>query len=128
MIHMLIVDDEEDIGEYIADVVRDLKLDTVKSVVTGEQALELIGERDWSVIMVDLKLSTAVTGLDVMRAAREKNKNTIVIAMTGYIDIDLKQKVDKLEVFDLLEKPAGLAPGPLTAKLKEALAKLGDGL
>ncbi len=100
----LVVDDEEDIG-------RDLKEDlerlgfSAKTAFFGEQALVLIENEKWDLAVIDLRLATKVTGLDVIKALREKQPDAIVMAMTGYVDVGLKQQAEKLGVHEYLLKP-----------------------
>ncbi|MBI4971752.1 MAG: response regulator [Candidatus Omnitrophica bacterium] len=121
MANLLVVDDEEEICDFVKEVLTELNVD-VKSVLTGEDAMELIKQQEWDIAMVDLRLSTSITGLDVIREIKEKRSKTYVIAMTGYVDVDLRQKAEKLGVNYFLEKPGGLLIKALTSKINEIIS------
>lgn len=101
---VLLVDDEEDICESLRDALADSGYD-VDYATTGEMALEKIAAGVWDMGVIDLKLSTKVTGLDVMEALHEKNPFAIIVACSGYEDISLRQRVEKLGARAFLRKP-----------------------
>lgn len=118
---VLVVDDEEDIGDMLAWMLKDEGFDAAY-VVSGEQALERLAKEPWELALVDLKLSTSVTGLDVIRAFREKSPQTQVVAMTGYVDIGLRQETEKAGVAAFFEKPDDLRPEVFLPKIKSLLS------
>ena len=119
---VLIVDDEEDICDCLKSVIEDLGC-TAKSVMTGDQAIQILDTEDFRVFVVDLKLSTSVTGLDVIRAIRTKKPAAVIVAMSGYIDIGLKQEAEHLKVSDYLEKPGHLKQEVFAKRIKALLTK-----
>ena len=121
---VLIVDDEEDICDFLCQILNRLGLETAFAV-TGEQAVELIAKKHWHLCVIDLKLSTAVTALDIMKAVREKSPDTIVVAMSGYIDLKLREQAEKFGVHDYLEKPGDLGPEVFSEKIKTLLSNMG---
>lgn len=123
MFSALVVDDEDDICDFLNEKFEELEVE-VKTVTTGEQAVEWIHERKWDIAVVDLKLSTPLTGLDVIKAIRESSPSTIVYAMTGYVDIGLKQQAENLGVKDYLSKPSDIMPDAFLKKMKSAIATL----
>ena len=121
---VLIVDDEEDICDFLVQLVRGMGLEA-EFAVSGEQALAWVDKRKWDVAIVDLKLSTSISGLDVIRALRMKSPGTLVAAMTGYVDVGLRQEVEKLGVTDYFEKPGDMLPDTFMGKFNGILAKAG---
>lgn len=124
MFNALVVDDEEDISEILAEELEKLGLNTV-SATTGEAALRLTDANEWKICIVDLKLVTAITGLDVIKAIRSRQPRAIVIAITGYVDIGLKQETEKLGVTAYFGKPDDLRPGVFERKIQEILSQKG---
>src|SRR5262245_38742779 len=80
-IKILIVDDERTLRESCASV---LQMDgyNVTLIGRGEEALEAVRRRKFDVILVDLYMSQ-ISGMDILRAALEFNRDTIVVVMTG---------------------------------------------
>ena len=114
----LVVDDEEDICDFLTQIFREKLGFDVEALLSGEKALELIEKSEFQICVIDLKLSTSVTGLDVIKAIRMKWPRTIVVAMSGYIDIGLRQKAEHLGVASFFEKPQDIRPDIFEAKIK----------
>ena len=114
----LVVDDEEDICDFLTQIFREKLGFDVEALLSGEKALESIEKNEFQICVVDLKLSTSVTGLDVIKAIRMKWPRTIVVAMSGYIDIGLRQKAEHLGVTGFFEKPQDIRPDIFEAKIK----------
>ena len=76
-----VVDDERTLRESCASV---LQMDgyNVTLVGRGEEALETVKRRKFDIILVDLYMSQ-VSGLEILQAALEAYKDTIVVVMTG---------------------------------------------
>lgn len=123
MSKVMLVDDEEDICEFLTRILSEKLEFDVESAMSGEKALELAEQNEFEICIVDLKLSTAVTGLDVIAAIRKKWPKTKVIAMSGYIDIGLRQKAEHLGVTDFFEKPQDIRPDVFEAKVKALMNK-----
>src|SRR5262245_28638680 len=80
-IRILIVDDERTLRESCASV---LEMDgySVTLAGRGEEAAELVKNRRFDIVLVDLYMSQ-VSGLEILRATLEVNKDAIVVVMTG---------------------------------------------
>lgn len=123
MMTALIVDDEEDLCDFLAGILRERMGLDAHFVLSGEEALRLIREREWHIALIDLKLTTTITGLDVIKAIRDQWPSAIVFAMTGYVDAGLRQKAEKLGVVDYLEKPDDIEPNVLIGKIQALISK-----
>lgn len=117
---VLIVDDEEDICDFLSQSLEREGLNVLYAV-TGEQALSLIDENDFKVCVIDLKLCTTVTGMDVIKKARSRRPNAKVVAMSGYIDMGLRQEAEQVGVCRFFEKPGDLKPEVFCEKVKVLL-------
>jgi ActR/RegA family two-component response regulator len=117
----LVVDDEEDICGHLKDELDSLGLAAV-SATTGEEALRLGEANEWKLCVIDLKLATAVTGLDVIKSIRARRPKAVVIAMTGYVDLGLKQETERLGVAAYFGKPDDIRPDVFKKKI-DALLK-----
>ncbi len=80
-IRILLVDDERTLRESCASV---LQMDgfAVTLAGRGEEALELLKHRKFDIVLVDLYMSQ-VSGLELLQAGLEANRDTIVVVMTG---------------------------------------------
>jgi CheY-like chemotaxis protein len=79
---VLVVDDEPNIRATIADILR--KYHAVVTVGTsGQNAIDLIGEQPFDLILSDIKMPDK-TGYEVFAAARKKDLALPVILMTGF--------------------------------------------
>jgi DNA-binding NtrC family response regulator len=114
----MVVDDEEDICEFLTKILKEKLGFDVEAALSGEKALEFVEKSEFQICVVDLKLSTAVTGLDVIEAIRKKWPKTKVVAMSGYVDIGLKQKAEHLGVTGFFEKPQDIRPDVFETKIK----------
>lgn len=116
--HILVVDDEEEICDYLKDILKETGC-KVKLAYCGEDVDQSIGKEPVDLAFVDLKLSTAVSGLDVIKTLKEKFPGIKVVAMTGYVDVSLKQQTDHLGVSKFMEKP--LFPDDVLRAVEELL-------
>lgn len=123
MADVLIVEDEEDICDFLCKVLENKGIE-VASCLTGEEAFKLLETQRFKVFVVDLKLSTAVTGLDVIKAIRKRSSEAIVVAMSGYIDASLKESALRFGANEYLEKPGDLTVEVFGEKIQILLRKL----
>lgn len=118
----LVVDDEEDICQCLKEELEELGLN-VSVALTGEEALKLIESEYFDLAIIDMRLATEITGLDIIKAVRDKQTEALVFAMTGYIDIGLRQKVESLGVRGFLEKPNDVQPDVFAKKIRKFIEK-----
>src|SRR6266540_3682312 len=80
-IRVLVVDDERTLRESCASV---LQMDgyNVTLIGRGEEALDTVKRRKFDIILVDLYMSQ-ISGLQILQAALEAFRDTIVVVMTG---------------------------------------------
>ncbi len=99
---VLIVDDEEVICSLLTNLLRGEGYE-IQLAATGDEALRLIAERRWDLVLSDKNLPGA-SGLQVARAARER-WGCPVILMTGYSSLEAAQEGLAVGLVDYLEKP-----------------------
>lgn len=89
--NVLVVDDEPVVGELFTDLLR--KEDcTVTSVLSGEEALDIVKKENFDIVLLDIKLPD-INGLEVLKRMKEAKPNLIVIMITGFgYDEDLIAK------------------------------------
>jgi DNA-binding NtrC family response regulator len=76
----------------------------VTVVGRGEEALESVKRRKFDIILVDLYMSQ-VSGLDILRATLEANRDTIVVVMTGNPSVTSSIEALRAGAWDYLPKP-----------------------
>ena len=122
---ILLVDDEEDLCETLKEELDDNGYEA-EYATTGETALELINASTWDMAIVDLKLSTKVTGLEVMETLHKAQPNAIIVAISGYEDIGMRQKVERLGARDFFRKPNDVQIDVLGKKVKALFDRYGN--
>jgi DNA-binding NtrC family response regulator len=102
-IRILIVDDERTLRESCASV---LEMDgySVTLAGRGEEAAELVKNRKFDIVLVDLYMSQ-VSGLEILRTTLEANKDAIVVVMTGNPSVTTSIEALRAGAWDYLPKP-----------------------
>ena len=102
-LRLYIVDDDRTLREGCASV---LQLDgyNVSFTGRGDEALETVKRKKFDIILVDLYM-TPVTGMDILKAALETHKDTIVVVMTGNPSVTTSIEALRAGAWDYLPKP-----------------------
>src|SRR5688572_18256107 len=102
-IRILIVDDEHTLREGCTSILQAEGYD-VTAVGKGQDALDLLRRRTFDIVLTDLYMSQ-VTGMELLRAALETNRDTIVIVMTGNPILESSIEALRQGAWDYLPKP-----------------------
>lgn len=100
---ILIIDDEEIMRSFLADVLIDEGYD-VDVAENGEIGIEKTKGGGFHLIVTDVKMP-GVSGIDVLKAAKSIDKNIDVIIMTGYASVNTAVESMKLGAVDYITKP-----------------------
>lgn len=84
-----------------------------------DEALRAIQTTTFDVVLTDFRLPEK-SGMEVLTEAKRKNRNTIVIVMTGYGDIRMAVKAIKQGAYDYVTKPVN--PEEILATINSALS------
>ncbi len=122
MPNVLLVDDEEDICDFLKEQLEGVGYQ-VFTAFSGEKAIEIIRNQQLDLAVIDLRLSTVLTGIDVIKAVQEKWPEATVIAMSGYVDINLRQETGRLGIEAYFVKPDDVHPEIFVRKIKELLSR-----
>jgi two-component system cell cycle sensor histidine kinase/response regulator CckA len=103
--HILVVDDEVSVGNFIGEVLRNAGYQTLV-FNDSAAAFEHIGShhRDIALILTDQSMPH-VSGLELAELARSMKDPPPVVIITGYADKADRGRIDDLGVAQLLSKP-----------------------
>jgi two-component system, OmpR family, alkaline phosphatase synthesis response regulator PhoP len=105
---ILIVDDEKNIRLMIAQSMEAFGVD-IGEAGSGDEALSRIQEKDYGVIILDLKLPGGMDGIEVLRRVRETRPDIRVIMISAYGTVDSAVEAMKLGAVDFIQKPFAAA-------------------
>jgi DNA-binding NtrC family response regulator len=116
----LIVDDEEDFLETLVKRLNKRNIETT-GVPSGEQALELMKQKLFDVVILDIKMPGGMDGIEALREMKKIQPLTEVLLLTGHASVETSIEGMKLGAFDYLLKPIKLEE--LLEKLAQAFEK-----
>jgi two-component system cell cycle response regulator len=111
--HVLVVDDDQRVAEVLGELLSALDFPCDESL-SGSAALKKLEVKDYSVVLVDMKMPE-MDGFEVIRRAREEHPDLNIIAMTGYADEYRYVDIINSGANDFIKKP--IDTGELEAKL-----------
>jgi DNA-binding response OmpR family regulator len=103
---ILVVEDETIMRESLRDWLTDGGY-PVEIAEHGEQALKAIGEQDFSILILDMKLP-GKNGIEVLREAKAQKPQLKGIIITAYPSIETAVEAMKIGAVDYLSKPLSL--------------------
>lgn len=115
---ILVVDDDPDVRDFLADTLQGLG-HRVVTAESGEEGLKRLGEERPDLLLLDYAMP-AMHGADVARAARKSHPDLPIIFVTGYAESDQMEGVLGGEVA-VLRKPFSMAD--LSALLERKLPR-----
>ncbi len=101
---VLVVDDEESVATTIEAILR-LDGHDVTAVTSGTEALRLLNERQFDVVLTDLRLAD-IDGVDVLREVQRTAPETAAIMLTGYASLESAVAALRSGAYDYLMKPS----------------------
>jgi two-component system response regulator PilR (NtrC family) len=100
---LLIVDDERSMRELL-DYMLSREGYTIAVAENGRRAVEMIQANDYDLVLTDIKLGD-LTGLDVLRASKQKNPGTVVIMISAFATTETAVEAMNEGAFDYVPKP-----------------------
>jgi DNA-binding NtrC family response regulator len=105
-LRLLLVDDEQEFVETLADRLKMRDLDA-SIACNAEEALSAIAQEEPDVIVLDLKMP-GIHGIEVLRRVKQAYPNVEVIILTGHGSKKDEEAARRLGAFDYVKKPADL--------------------
>jgi len=113
--HILIVDDELSMREVLEHLLSREGY-RVACSENGRQAITMIEATVFDLLLCDIKLGD-ITGLDVLRASKKRNPDTVVIMISAYATTETAVEAMNEGAYDYVPKPFD------NDELKETIAK-----
>jgi len=117
---LLFVDDEPNIRLTLSWYLED-KGFSVAAVATVAEALSLITQEKFEVLIADLNVGQAGDGFTVVSAMRRTQPRAVTFILTGYPAFETALEAIRLQVDDYITKPAD--PETLADKIRAKLAE-----
>lgn len=117
-LRVLVIDDEEELVSTLIErlILRDIAAD---GAITGVDALKRIQEKDFDVVVLDVKMP-GMDGLELLRKIRRMRPDMRVILLTGRGSAAESQIGIAEGAFDYLIKPIDIED--LIGKMRQAVA------
>jgi len=116
---VLLVDDEKDFLDALAERMRTRDIDVTKST-SAKDALKKVETESYDAVVLDL-LMPEMDGLEALKILLAKDPKLQVILLTGHATVQKGVEAMKLGAMELLEKPANFET--LMDRIKKARAR-----
>ena len=101
---ILIVDDDAIIRELCGKALRGYR---ILQAADGADALSILEQETADVVLTDIMMPH-ISGLDLLKAIKEREPNQVVVVMTGYADKEIILRALKADADDFISKPINL--------------------
>jgi len=118
--NVLIVDDEVDFLETLTKRLNKRQVDA-SGAISGEEALELLKEKTFDVVILDIKMPGGMDGIEALTEIKKIQPLAEVILLTGHASVETSIEGMRLGAFDYLLKPIKL--DDLLKKIAQAIEK-----
>src|SRR5262249_7431167 len=95
---ILIVDDEILVRNFLAETLRRKNFD-VATAENGTKAINLLKDTSYDLVITDMKMPD-LTGIDVLKKAKELNPSTVVVIVTAFGSIENAVEAMRLGAFN----------------------------
>lgn len=102
---ILIIDDEADIRDMVADILKDAKYGT-RTAQNSDTAFKALAERVPSLLILDIWLQgSELDGLGILEMVKKKYPQMPVVMISGHGNIETAVSAIKMGAYDFIEKP-----------------------
>ena len=115
---IMVIDDEKIVGD-MAKLALEQDGFYVETFLSGEPALERLKDRQFDVVVTDLKMK-GIDGMEVLRTVKRLYPGTKVIMITAFANLDAAIEALRGDVHDFFPKPVKIKE--LKASIQRALS------
>ena len=102
---ILIVDDERDIRQLIADILGDEGFST-RTAGTAEDCMREVVQAPPNMLILDIWLKDSdMDGIDILKKVKKEFPNIPVVIISGHGNIEIAVAAIKQGAYDFIEKP-----------------------
>jgi two-component system nitrogen regulation response regulator NtrX len=102
---ILIVDDERDIRELIADILKDEGFET-RLAANADECIAALNAEVPALMILDIWLKDSrMDGIDILKAVKRDNPGVPVVIISGHGNIEIAVAAIKQGAYDFIEKP-----------------------
>ncbi|MBN1164461.1 MAG: sigma-54-dependent Fis family transcriptional regulator [Candidatus Krumholzibacteriota bacterium] len=115
---ILVVDDQKVTREFLIDALSpQYVIDEAEDMAAALQQLE---QNTYDLILTDVRMNDREEGLELLKSVKNKDREVIIIVMTGYSSVEQATEAMRIGAFDYVEKPFTL--DEIKIKLRNAFA------
>ncbi|MHA1791198.1 MAG: response regulator [Promethearchaeota archaeon] len=100
---ILVVDDEIDIRESMADILKEIGY-KVDCAANGKEAIEKVKNRLYKVVLLYIRMP-GIDGVEALKQIWDLNQDVKAIFITAYMNPEKKEEIENEKVIDILYKP-----------------------
>ena len=105
MSDILIVDDEKDIRDLIADILQDEGFET-RLASNSDEAIAQLNAAEPGLMVLDIWLKDSrMDGIDILKTVKRNNPEVPVVIISGHGNIEIAVAAIKQGAYDFIEKP-----------------------
>jgi len=116
---ILVVDDDDQVLFVWSNALASAGDITLVTAQDGQEALELLGQHGFDVIITDLRMPR-MDGYELTEAIRRQNQDVTIVWLTGYRDPSRAPMETRLKVHRCVDKPLTVAQ--IRSLVREAVA------
>jgi DNA-binding NtrC family response regulator len=121
MARILIVDDDRETCRFMAELLEQPGREFEVACDPGT-ALDLARSKRFDLVISDINLNAALSGLDVLRVFRKANPQGVVVLISGFGTLETAIDAVRAGAFDYISKPFNI--GEVKAIVERALAQV----
>jgi DNA-binding NtrC family response regulator len=100
---VLVIDDNVDLAENIAEILEDVGVD-VHLAESAEAALAQFSARHWNLVVTDVRMP-GLDGIELVAQLKRMSPETPILVMTGYADNDTRVRAHESGALGVVHKP-----------------------
>ncbi len=101
---IMVVDDSEIVRDYLAKILNEAGYTDVTRAATGAEALELLEQDDYHLLMLDIQMPE-VDGLETLKRGKQRHPHTQFIIMTAHGSLESAMQAIDQGAFNYVTKP-----------------------